>query len=56
MYIFNTDILIRWRLILEDYSPDIEEIKGNKNIVADAPSILTLNGNQKTTHESTYKN
>ena len=31
---FNIDIVLRWRLILEDYSPDIEYIKGEKNIVA----------------------
>ena len=27
---FNTDRLLRWRLILEDYGPDIEYIKCNK--------------------------
>ena len=27
---------------------------GNKNIVADALSLLPNNGNQNTTHESTY--
>ena len=31
------------------YVPDIEYIKGDKNIVADALSIFTLNGNQDTT-------
>ena len=34
---------------------DIAYIKVEKNIVADALSIFTLNGNQETTHNSTYK-
>ena len=51
---FNTDRLLRWRLILEEYSPDIEYIKGEKNIAADALSRLPNNGNQETTHEKTY--
>ena len=42
---FNTDRSLRWRLILEGYGPDIEYIKGEKNIVSDALSRLTLNGN-----------
>ena len=42
--------MLRWRLILEEYSPDIEYIKGEKNIAADALSRLPNNGNQETTH------
>ena len=42
---FNTDRVLRWRLIIEDYVPDIEYIKGEKNIVADALSRFPLNGN-----------
>ena len=51
----NIDRLFRWRLILEDYGPDIEYIQGHKNIVADSLSRLTINGNQKTTHKYTLK-
>ena len=28
--IFNTDIVLRWRLIIEEYVPEIEFIQGNK--------------------------
>ena len=42
---FNINRVLIWRLILEDYGPDIEYIKGEKNIVADALSRITLNGN-----------
>ena len=44
--IFNTDRALRWKLILEEYGPDIEYTKGEKNIVADALSRLLLYGNQ----------
>ena len=46
---FNTDRVLIWRLILEEYGPDIEYIKVEKNIVADGLSRITLNGNQETT-------
>jgi hypothetical protein len=39
---FTTDRVIRWRLYLEEYSPDIRYIKGESNIVADALSRLEL--------------
>ena len=51
---FNTDRVLRWRLILE-YGPDIEYIQGEKNTAADALSQLPNNVNQETTHYSTYK-
>ena len=31
---------MRWRLILEEFSPELVYIKGSKNIVADALSRL----------------
>ena len=52
---FHTNRVLRWRLILEQYGPDIKYIKGEKNIVADAQSRLPLNGNQETTQKSTHQ-
>ena len=46
MHIFNTDMVLRWRLILEEYGPDIEYIQGNNNTVADELSIFLINWNQ----------
>ena len=54
-YIANTDKLLRWILIPEEYGPDIEYTQGNKNIVADKLSRFTINWNQDTTNESSYK-
>ena len=48
---FNTDRVLRWRLILEEYGPYIEYITFKKNISADALSLLPNKGNQDTTHE-----
>ena len=45
------DRALRWRLILEEYVPYIEYIRGKNNIVVDAISQLTNNGNQKTTQK-----
>ena len=53
--ILNTDRVLRWRLILEEYRLDIKYIKGEKNILADALSRLPFNGNQETTQKSTYQ-
>ena len=53
--IFNYDRVLRWRLILEEYGPDTEDIKGEKNIVVDIISIIPLNGNKETTKKSTYQ-
>ena len=43
------------RLILEEYSLDIEYIQGEKNRSVDVLLQLPNNGNKETTHESTYK-
>jgi len=37
---FNSDRVMRWRLYIEEYSPDLHYIKGTKNVVADALSRL----------------
>ena len=42
---FNTDRVIRWRLIIEEYGPDLRYIEGPKNVVADALSRLGLKDN-----------
>ena len=51
---FNTDRVLRWRLILEEYGPGIYYIKRYNNRAAYALSRLPNNGNQETTHEQTY--
>ena len=50
---FDTDRVLIWRLIIEFYGPDIEYIKGEKNIVSEALPIMPLNGNQETTQKYT---
>ena len=39
---FNTERVMRWRLILEEFGPEFVYIQGDKNIVADAFSRLNL--------------
>jgi hypothetical protein len=39
---FNTERVMRWRLILEEYGPELRYIKGEKNIVAGALSRLDM--------------
>ena len=39
---FNTERVMRWRLILEEYGPELRYIKGEHNIVADALSRLEM--------------
>ena len=51
---FNTNKVLQSRLILEEYVPTIEYIKGEKNVAIDALSQLPNNGNQETTHEKMY--
>lgn len=42
---FNTERVMRWRLILEEYGPELIYLPGDKNIVADALSRLSFNPN-----------
>ena len=51
---FNTNLVLRCRLVLEKNSMYIEYILGKKNIAADALSPLPNDRNQDNTHESTY--
>ena len=39
---FNTDRVMRWRLLLEEYGPELKYLEGHKNIVADALSRLNI--------------
>jgi hypothetical protein len=49
---FNTERVMRWRLILEEYGPELKYIKGEDNIVADALSRLDLM--EKTSSEEVW--
>lgn len=40
---FNTERVIRWRLLIEEFGPELRYIKGHKNIVADILSRLQIN-------------
>jgi len=48
---FNTNHVLRWRLILEEFSPKLIYIKGQNNVIADALSRL-----DKTTDSLTKPN
>ena len=39
---FYTERVICWRLVLEEYGPELKYIKGEKNVVADALSRLVM--------------
>jgi RNase H-like domain found in reverse transcriptase len=39
---FNTERVMRWRLIIEEFEPKLTYIKGASNIVADALSRMRL--------------
>ena len=39
---FNTEQVMQWRLILEEYSPKLIYIQGSKNITSDALSRLGI--------------
>ena len=39
---FNTERVMRWRMVLEEYGPELVYIKGHDNVVADALSRLDL--------------
>ena len=43
---FNTERVMRWCLILEEFGPELKYIKGENNVVADALSRLEMSDNQ----------
>jgi hypothetical protein len=48
---FNTERVMRWRLIIEEYAPEFIYLKGEHNIVADALSRLELDDSPTTPEE-----
>ena len=46
---FNTDRVMRWRLILKEFGPELRYIKGTNNIIADALNRLDMDESQSTT-------
>jgi hypothetical protein len=39
---FNTDRVMRWRLVLEEFGPELRHIKGSNNVMADGLSRLEM--------------
>ena len=39
---FNLDRVMQWRLYIKEYSPDLQYIQGDTNVVADALSRLNM--------------
>ena len=48
---FNTARVMRWRLILEEYGPELRYIKGENNIVADALSRLNMTDSEESSEQ-----
>ena len=44
---FNTERVMRWRLVLEEFVPGLHYIKGEEDIVADALSRLDMDNQQE---------
>ena len=51
--VFNTERVMRWRLIAEEYGAELRYIKGTHNVVADALSRLNLAPPEKSVCDST---
>ena len=43
----NTERVMRWRIILEEFDPELKYIKGENNVVAGALSRLEKSNNQE---------
>ena len=53
---FNTDRVMRWRLIIEEYGPELVYVKGLENVAADALSRLARMSKLPTTNDpQTFK-
>ena len=39
---FNTERVMRWRLLIEEFGPELRYVKGEDNVVADVLSRLQL--------------
>ena len=46
--LMSSQRVMRWRLLLEEYGPDIVYIKGTDNIIADALSRIPIKGDSET--------
>ena len=44
---FNTERVMRWHLILEEFVPELKYIKVENNVVADALSWLEMSDNKE---------
>jgi hypothetical protein len=44
---FNAERVMRWRLVLEEFGPDVQCIIGERNVVADALSRLEIDDEQE---------
>jgi hypothetical protein len=53
---FNTERVMRWRLVLKEYGPEFKYIKGTHNIVADALSRLEIAQPTQTEHLTHLEN
>ncbi len=52
----TSDRVYRWRLLLEEYAPEIVYIKGIHNTVADAISQLEYNPEVNSTNKQSFAN
>ena len=44
---FNIERVMRWRLILEEFRPELKYIKGEKNVLANDLSRMNMSDNQE---------
>ena len=51
----TSDCITRWRLLLEEFDPKLEYIKGDDNVVADAISCLEYDENINPTNSNSTK-